>query len=181
MAYARIVLFCIAAAVAYGIIHDQITARLCVEYFTVAHPRLIDTDSPTVLGLFWGIVATWWVGLILGVPLSLIANAGARPPVPCAAIIRPMLSVLLLMAISAAAAGLIGHAFADRFYGLVPDGLLSRIPPERHRMFIADAFSHNASYLVGFLGGIVLCIQTHARRKSSDGQIRCAGQSARPA
>lgn len=51
------------AAVIYGIIHDQVTARICVEYFTVGHPRLIDSDSPPVLGLFWGIVATWWAGL----------------------------------------------------------------------------------------------------------------------
>lgn len=40
------------AAVVYGILHDQITARICVEYFTIGHARLIDSDSPTVLGLF---------------------------------------------------------------------------------------------------------------------------------
>ena len=48
----KITLLSIVAAVAYGIVHDQITARLCVEYFTVAHPPLIHTSSPTVLGLF---------------------------------------------------------------------------------------------------------------------------------
>ena len=30
-----IVLMCVAAAVLYGIAHDQITARVCVEYFTI--------------------------------------------------------------------------------------------------------------------------------------------------
>jgi hypothetical protein len=29
-----IVCMCVGAAVLYGIIHDQITARVCVEYFT---------------------------------------------------------------------------------------------------------------------------------------------------
>jgi len=43
----------VVAAIVYGVIHDQITARICVEYFTIRHPRLIDSDSPTVLGLFW--------------------------------------------------------------------------------------------------------------------------------
>ena len=33
-----IILLCIFAAIVYGIIHDQITARVCIEYFTVGHP-----------------------------------------------------------------------------------------------------------------------------------------------
>ena len=61
-----IVLMCVIAAVSYGIAHDQVTARVCVEYFTVGHPTMFDTDDPTRLGLGWGIIATWWVGLLLG-------------------------------------------------------------------------------------------------------------------
>lgn len=34
-----IVLLCIASAVVYGILHDQITARLCVEYFTIGQDK----------------------------------------------------------------------------------------------------------------------------------------------
>ena len=44
----------ICAAVVYGVLHDQVTARICIEYFTIGHPRLIDSDSPTVLGLLAG-------------------------------------------------------------------------------------------------------------------------------
>ena len=46
-----IVGLCIAAAVAYGLVHDQVTVRLSLEYFTVLHPHVVDTDSPTVLAL----------------------------------------------------------------------------------------------------------------------------------
>ncbi|MDA0768100.1 MAG: hypothetical protein O3A92_14920, partial [Verrucomicrobia bacterium] len=53
-----IIITSVLAAMFYGIIHDQVTARICVEYFTIGHPRLIDSDSPGVLGLFWGVVAT---------------------------------------------------------------------------------------------------------------------------
>ena len=49
----------ILCCVIYGIIHDQITARLCVEYFTVFHPPVFATQNPTLLGLGWGIIATW--------------------------------------------------------------------------------------------------------------------------
>jgi len=61
-----IVGLCIAAAIGYGIGHDQITARVCVEYFTIGHPPIFSTDSPRLLGLGWGIMATGWVGLVLG-------------------------------------------------------------------------------------------------------------------
>ena len=50
----KIVLLCIAAAVVYGILHDQVTARVCVEYFTIGHPPVFNTDSPTLLALGWG-------------------------------------------------------------------------------------------------------------------------------
>lgn len=69
---------CIASAVGYGIIHDQITARICVEYFTIGHPPIIGTDDPTLLGIDWGILATWWVGLILGIGLTIAARFAAE-------------------------------------------------------------------------------------------------------
>jgi hypothetical protein len=38
MEFAKIVLVCIFASIVYGIAHDQVTARICVQYFTVFHP-----------------------------------------------------------------------------------------------------------------------------------------------
>ena len=61
-----VILLCIGSAICYGIVHDQITARICVEYFIIGHPPVFGTDSPTLLGLGWGVIASWWVGLILG-------------------------------------------------------------------------------------------------------------------
>lgn len=34
----KIVLLCIVAAIVYGILHDQVTARVCAEYFAIGHP-----------------------------------------------------------------------------------------------------------------------------------------------
>ena len=61
----KIILLCVAAAILYGIIHDQFTARICVEYFTIFHPPVFPTQSPTLLGIGWGIIATWWMGAFL--------------------------------------------------------------------------------------------------------------------
>jgi len=46
-----------------GIAHDEITVRVCAEYFTIAHPPLFPTASRTLLAACWGIAAT--VGLAL--------------------------------------------------------------------------------------------------------------------
>ena len=58
MQFTKIVGMSIIAAVLYGIAHDQITARICVEYFTIGHPPIFGTDDATLLGLGWGIFAT---------------------------------------------------------------------------------------------------------------------------
>jgi hypothetical protein len=75
----KIVLLCIGAAVCYGIMHDQVTARVCVEYFTIGHPPVFKTDSPTLLALGWAIIATWWVGLILSVPTAVVLRVDSLP------------------------------------------------------------------------------------------------------
>lgn len=72
----RIVRLAGAASVVYGILHDQVTARVCVEYFTIGHPSIFGTEDPTLLGIGWGILATWWAGPLLGVPPALAARWG---------------------------------------------------------------------------------------------------------
>ena len=107
---ARILLLCIGAAVLYGIVHDQITARVCLEYFTVAHPHLVDTRSTTVLALCWGVAATWWVGVLLGIPLAITCRAGSPPRVSAGELVRPVGILLIGMAGCALACGLGGGA-----------------------------------------------------------------------
>ena len=72
----KIAVTCIIAAVLYGIIHDQFTARICIEYFTIFHPPILHTQSPTLLAIGWGILATWWVGVFFAVPMILSAPSG---------------------------------------------------------------------------------------------------------
>ncbi|HVV99432.1 MAG TPA: hypothetical protein VHB77_03765 [Planctomycetaceae bacterium] len=154
----RIVLLCIGAAVLYGIAHDQITARVCVEYFTIGHPPIFGTEDPTLLGIGWGIIATWWVGLLLGIPLAIAARAGSRPKRSARSLIRPLAWLLGISAVCALAAGLTGWALAQTGDVFLFGFLADEIPPEKHAAFLADAWAHSASYLVGGVGGIVLMI-----------------------
>lgn len=171
MEFVRIVWLSIAAAVGYGILHDQVTARVCVEYFTIGHLDLFGTDDPTLLGLGWGIVATWWVGLILGVALGIAARAGKRARLKWRELVRPITQLMLVAGCAALLAGLYGYLLTTRVNPasvnvfaehLMPE--LLDLPVARRGLFVTDAFAHNASYGIGFLGGILLCILTWRRR-----------------
>jgi len=105
----KIAVVCVAAGAVYGILHDQFTARICLEYFTVFHPDVFHTQSPTLLAIGWGILATWWVSFPLGICLALAARSGSRAKLTLAQIIRPLLALLAFMAVSAMAAGIMGY------------------------------------------------------------------------
>ena len=160
----RIILTCILAAVLYGIVHDQVTAHICVEYFSVFHPPVFSTESPTLLALGWGIIATWWMGAFLGVLLAFAARAGSRNKIDARDLVRPISKLLLATGFLAAVAGLTGYVLASMGAIAPPDFIGSIIPPARHARFMADWWAHNASYFVGFFGGILLCILTILRR-----------------
>ena len=177
MQWIAIILFSVGAAIAYGIVHDQITARICVEYFTIGHPRLIDTDSPTILGLFWGVVATWWVGLPLGFGLAFAARVGRRPKLCVRHLIRPMLTLLVCMLGIATIAGVVGYVTAKTGVVRLLEPLASQVPERKHTAFLIDGWAHSASYLTGMIGGITLSIMTWRRRGSQvivGEQARCS-------
>ncbi|WP_406694851.1 hypothetical protein V5E97_27790 [Singulisphaera sp. Ch08] len=152
----RIVALCIASAIAYGLVHDQITARVCIEYFTIGHPPVFQTESPTLLALGWGIIATWWCGLILGVPLAMIARLGSRPKLTAADFRKPIAVQLVCMGGIAAIAGCIGYVAARAGWVELMEPLASEIPAQARVRFLADLWTHLASYGAGFLGGLLI-------------------------
>jgi hypothetical protein len=160
----KIALACIAAAILYGIVHDQFTARICVEYFTVFHPPVFATQSPTLLGLGWGIIATWWVGGLLGFLLAVAARAGSRPKLSAAALLSPIGKLLLVMAACAVLSGLTGFVLARRGLIAPPTWVAFSLAPSSYPRFMADWWAHGASYAAGFLGGIAICIAQYRRR-----------------
>ena len=162
--FGAIVLLCIVAAVVYGVVHDQVTARVCVEYFTIGHPPVFDTSDPTLLGLGWGVIATWWVGLILGLLLALCARVGSWPKLSASDLLRPLVVMLVIVGALAIAAGLVGHTQAVHGRVWLTEPLASAVPPDRHAGFLTDLWAHLASYLGGFLGGLVLCVYALVRR-----------------
>jgi hypothetical protein len=159
----KIAASCVVAAILYGIVHDQFTARICIEYFTIFHPPIFHTQSPTLLGIGWGIVATWWVGVFFGVPMILAARAGSR---------RAFRASELLPSIASFACPYGCNRGALRYhrictcskgsagYGLANVLLLTSLALPFHGGLVG---TH--SFLRGcFRGGVVLCVMTYRRR-----------------
>jgi hypothetical protein len=142
----RIALFATFAAMIYGVLHDQITAHLCVEYFTIAHPPVFPTNEPFPLALGWGILATWWVGLSLGLGLAAAARLGAAPKLGLSELRRPILMLMISSAIAACLAGVSGATLMAYGISPVPGGWGPVIPPDKHVAFSAVAWAHTASY-----------------------------------
>jgi hypothetical protein len=165
MPFVSIVALAVGAACTYGVLHDLVTAHLCVEYFTIGHPRVFATESPVLLALGWGVLATWWMGLLLGLPLALAARVGSWPRVSARELVRPVLVVLVAMGLVALAAGLVGWAAASSGGVRLLEPTASRLPPERHVPFLADLWAHVASYAAGALGGLALVAWTLAQRR----------------
>lgn len=159
---------CIAAAILYGVLHDQVTARVCLEYFTVFHPPVFATQSPTLLALGWGVIATWWVGAFLGLLLVISARAGSRPKLPAIRVLNPILKLLMVMAGSAVLAGFSGFVLAREGVIPPPPWVSAKLPLVAHARFMADWWAHGASYAVGFFGGILLCILQYRKRHTAE-------------
>jgi hypothetical protein len=168
MQFLTIYLMVILGSVLYGLVHDQITIRICEEYFTVAHPHVFDTTSPTMLALGWGVIATWWVGAILGIPVACASRLGDRAPLHWQRVAPPLAKTLAITGAFALLAGLAGGFAASQRWVWLLEPLASSIPQEKHTAFMAVWWAHNASYDVGAIAGVVLCIWLYRRRKTPD-------------
>ena len=160
----KIIGFSLAAAIAYGILHDQVTAHLCVEYFTIAHPPVFPTESPFLLAIGWGILATWWVGLPLGLLLAAAARIGRGNRLGLADLRPAILRLLATMALCALAAGLWGAWSVASGRSSLPGGWGRVLPPEIHVAFAGAAWAHLASYASGLIGGLAVIAWTIWRR-----------------
>lgn len=161
----RILALCVGAAVVYGVLHDQVTARVSVEYFTIGHPKVIESTEPTRLALFWGVAATWWVGASLALPMILAARAGSEPKRSARSLVDPVLTLLVGMGLLAAFAGLAGKTAAQEGLIVLVEPLASEVPADRHVDFITALWAHLASYASGFFGGTFMAWRIWRGRK----------------
>jgi hypothetical protein len=155
-------LLCIVAAVVYGIVHDQRLASV-LSTSPFFHPHIFPTQSPTLLAIGWGILATWWVGAFLRVLLAIAARAGPMPKLTSREVFPSVARLLLIMGGCALVAGVVGYLWARG--GLIaPPPFVAGTPHLVASNFMADWWAHSASYASGFFGGLALCVLIYRKR-----------------
>lgn len=150
MQFLKIVGMATLAAILYGVIQEEVATRISSLHFTLLHPQLLTANSLTLRALAWGVVSTWWVGLIVGVLLAVAARAGRETRIDSREVVRPIFVLLAIMALGA----FLGGYWQFR-KGSIVDGNIT--PSDGARLFAVD-MAHGISYIFGFLGGLALCV-----------------------
>ncbi|HMS55304.1 MAG TPA: hypothetical protein PKA27_07855 [Fimbriimonadaceae bacterium] len=153
------VLKCILATCVLGVALDLVTANVAVEYFTVHHPKVVESESPWVMAFVWGIGASWWFGLIAGVIL-VWANLRRHDPVSWNRVVRMVGKACIGMWVFFMV--VLGSIYA--IGGLVPQ---DKRPStfEHDRRLMAVAVTHMTEYAVGGLVAIALALKTYRLRE----------------
>lgn len=137
-----------------GICVDLVTANVAVEYFSVHHPKILPTENPWALALFWGVAASWWFGAIAGGIVALINHRHQEPLEPirilrwiafaCIALWITMIAILLTVM-----------------------GISNTIPIEQRRAtfesdrrLVAVAMAHQYEYILGAVALLVVAFIT---------------------
>lgn len=174
-----VLLFCVGAAVLYGVINDLITSTLSWEYFYYGKglDRVLGPEVPPAPGaLHWeaakiGMKATWTVGLILGVALLLANNPRARRPrLAFQRLLRWIPAIFTTAALCAIAGGWIGyaggldHASKD-FQDILRENLF------RPHRFIAAWGVNLGGYIGGLAGTAIAVVGILRSRKNAEARL----------
>ena len=114
------------------------------------------TDVPTI-ALNFGVKATWWVGLPIGLGLAAASQLGTDLP---ALELKDFLDATFLKAFgalggSALIAGIVGYILAKNDY-VYNAGVNRLLGPEKHDKFLGVGAAHNVAYMVAPLIGLYL-------------------------
>lgn len=166
----------------YGIIHDQLTYSISPEYYTkfkFFQFGLMDLGNeaifpnPRIEVSVVGFMATWWMGLPIGLILGLIGLVHKDSK----QMFRVTLRAIIVTVIVAFATGLIGLAYGKIYLAdtgvnwWFPDNLIDK------GNFIAVGSMHNFSYLGGLTGLIAGSIYSIRQKRKIENEIN-SGQNA---
>jgi hypothetical protein len=171
---------CVAIALAYGILNDQITCRISWEYFYYGKDlsSVLGPDTPPdpmalqLQALRIGASATWWAGLIIGAAM-LMANNPSRggPQLPYRRLIARLPAIITITVACAILFGLAGNAYllngiSPDFQGIVQDNYW------RPHRFMAVYGIHLGGYVGGGVAVIYSVLSIRRERRALPPVIR---------
>lgn len=159
----------------YGILHDQLTYTISPEYYTkfkFYQFGLMDFGNeaifpnPRIEVSVVGFMATWWMGLPIGLILGLVGLVHKKNK----QMFRATIDAIVVTVIVAFATGLIGLAYGKLYLAdtgvnwWLPDNLIDK------KNFIAVGSMHNFSYLGGLTGVIAGTIYSIRRKRKFESE-----------
>lgn len=168
---------CVALALVYGALNDQVTTTMSWEYFAYGKgvAEALPADEPPNSAAFrWeaakiGMKATWTAGLIVGVAL-LIANnprGDGRPRLPYRALLRRVPLVFAVTIVASACLGVAGYFGAFTWTNADFRVMVAR-DEWGPRRFMCVYGVHLGGYVGGVLGTVAAVISvTRARRRAA--------------
>ncbi len=157
--FASTIFITIIIAGVYGIIHDQLTYSISPEYFTKFKYRQFGFEPSQFGGhrqtvAVIGFLATWWMGLYIGVGIGLL-GLGFKGHVAMKRAIITSIKIVFVTAVVFAVLGFLWgkfHLAGSEVDWWFPDDLLDR------NHFIIVGSIHNFSYLGGVIGFVIAFI-----------------------
>ncbi len=147
-----IIIAIIVTASVFGILHDQVTFTISPEYYTQFKFNqfgldLYGKDSHRLLVCIVGIMATWWVGLILGIVFSVMSLFLKTPKEMIAISMRAVVITLIITVVTA----VIGY-FYGRFILINSDNLMNIYDIKDFENYLIVGSIHKYSYAGGGIG-----------------------------
>ncbi|MBU8546145.1 MULTISPECIES: hypothetical protein [Roseomonadaceae] len=170
----KIILLCVVAVCVYGIMNNLITVRILPEFFAIFGANTAHVN-PNQIAFFFGVIATWWVGAVIGVVLAISARAGSRPRISAVQLVKPLIYCLVAVGALACLAGF-------SMYGLSVNVELPRqyspyISSDKANAFWVVNAIHTVDYVAGLLAGVLLCSVTYGSRRHSPSNFRAVPEN----
>jgi len=158
----------------YGIIHDQITYSISVEYFTkfkFYQFGLMDIGNeaifpnPRLQVSIIGFMATWWLGIPIGVLLGIEVLRYKNPKEMFSATFKAIFITILVAVLGGIVGFFYGYFFLinrpieDFSTWYIPDNIIDI------KSYIEVGAIHNFSYISGIIGLLVALIYSSVKRK----------------
>ncbi len=151
----------------YAAIQDQVSARLCPEYFTHFHNPIPGLTDPTLLGIVWGFLGAWWGGALFGYFVGIAGTIGKAPPLTLRQMVKPMLVTVLAVAGVTALVGGAVAIYADQLGVEIDPWKAGPVPKERQRALLVVCCYHLAAYASAVVASVACCVWVARARRTA--------------
>jgi uncharacterized membrane protein YsdA (DUF1294 family) len=161
----------------YGIIHDQVTYSISVEYFTkfkFYQFGLMDMGNeaifpnPRIQVSIIGFMATWW----LGIPIGLLLGIEVLRYKEVKNVFKAYFKGIFITISIAILGGIVGYIYSHFFLVNKPlDNYINYYIPDNVidiNNYIIVGTIHNFSYVSGIIGLLVALIYSSVKRKKTN-------------